>query len=100
MKIKQISWEPHENGDLKGMLNSKEVFTIKQSKKSGQYEVLSWGMPSDIFRSGSQISLGIFMDIEQAKITTQRKLEEYINLFLETAEIQSSPLTLVDEIKV
>lgn len=89
MKIKQISWEPHESGDLKGMLNSKEVFTIKQSKKSGQYEVLSWGMPSDIFRSGSQISLGIFMDIEQAKKKTQTKLEEYVNLFLQEVEVEA-----------
>ena len=99
--IKQIEWQPHENGDLQGMLNSKEVFTIRPTKKGGQFEAISWGMPSSTFRSGSQISLGIFPDVEQAKKVTQIKLDEFVNLFLEEKSEQSNSwdnMTIADQV--
>ena len=83
--IKKIEWKNHPDlkGELQGMVDGQELFTIKPIKNSNQVQLLSWAFKNDIFNnSASSKSLGIFLSESNAKDYAETSWESFVNNLL------------------
>ncbi len=89
-KPQTIQWQTHESGDIQGLINEKEIFTIKAvGKKQDTYNLVSWPITSELFhKSAINKTVGNFDSPEKAKQVAQEKFDEYVMSLFEKVVVE------------